>query len=260
MPDKQTPGISNVPKGDWPKAIEDGANLGDYLAPGSPAHKRVLAYLLSRLRLSERKMSEFYPRWNYQEKRIQGYIKRDTYEAMLKAQNDDGEAPSVVSVSIPYSYATVATIVTYLTQVFVGRRPIFNVKGGKGNSTGAAAGMEIILQYQADHEFIIKTIIQSLFDGQVYGMSAIKVLWKDERAMRTVWKAPAADVLAQIDPNAPQPSAAKVRTREEHTVYSGNNISGIDPFLFFPDPRVRSPSVLPVVSSCSGGTSVEFMS
>ena len=70
--DSQSPdGLGSRPKEEWPVAPPEGIPAIELLKPGSEIHKRVLTYLLDRLNSSERKMSSFYARWEYNEKRMQ---------------------------------------------------------------------------------------------------------------------------------------------------------------------------------------------
>ena len=87
----------------------------DRLKPGSDLHSKVLTYLTDRLRFSQRNMRRFYERWRENERRTQGYIDLRSAEQVLKEQTDKGRPANPVSITIPYNYATLATITTYLT-------------------------------------------------------------------------------------------------------------------------------------------------
>jgi len=205
----------------------------DRLVPQSELHNKVLQYLLRRLNYSERTMTQFYSRWNASERKIQAYISLPDYEAQLKEMNKTGTPPSAVSITVPYSYATIWTIVTYLVHTFCGQKPIFQVSTYKEESIQASQYMETVLQYNADHTRLILRLIQWFLDAEVYGVGITRCLWDEEKANRTVWT-------PQPMAGAAMPGGASglLKQRVEKTVYEGNKVTSIDPFMFFPDPRV----------------------
>lgn len=205
----------------------------DLLIPGSELHQKVLDYLLKRINYSERSMSAFYHRWNASEKRIQAYINLPDYEKQLKEMNATGQPASVISITVPYSYATIWTIVTYLVHTFCGQKPIFQVSAYKAESVEATQYMETVLQFNSDHTKIIRQFIQWFLDGEIYGVGAMRNLWSTEVANRTVWTPQPLGGL--MTPSAP---TQMLRQRTKKTVYEGNKVVPIDPFMFFPDPRV----------------------
>lgn len=204
----------------------------DKLEPGSELHKKVLEYLLARIKLSEDRMAQFYSRWEVNEMKMLAYINLPNYDAALKALSNAGEPPQPVSIVVPYEYATIWTVVTYLMHTFCGRKPIFQVGSYKEESVRSAQFMETVLQYNADHTRLIKHLIQYFLDGCIYGVGIMRVLWSVLYAKRSVWKTQGVlGPIAQIG-EGPQ------RVREEKLVYEGNECQTIDPFMFFPDPRV----------------------
>lgn len=219
------------PDGRWkaPKKADAGtARPIDYLIPGSKEHAKVRDHLIQRLDFSERNMSKFYDRWRYNERRVQAYIDLNDYEKLLKSQNDAGAPPKVVNITVPYMYATIMTIVTYMIHTFCGRKPIFQVGGLSSEAMDKAPNMEAVLQYNADHTRLVRHIYQWLLDQEIYGAGILLTMWSKEKARRTIWK------------QQPGIGGAPMWTpsRGTRTVYEGNMVRSIDPFMFFPDPRV----------------------
>lgn len=206
----------------------------DELTPGSDKHNKVLSYLTDRLNYSERSMTQFYSRWNASEKKIQAYINLPNYEQQLAEMNKTGAPPQVTDIIVPYSYATIWTIVTYLVHTFCGQKPIFQVSAYKAEAVEPAQYMETLLQYNADHTRLILQFIQWFLDAETYGVGAIRCLWDIEKAKRTIWTPQAQGGL--ILPSAGP--GTMMRQRIDKTVYEGNKCASIDPFQFFPDPRV----------------------
>jgi len=215
------PGLGNESEREWPKVTQKDLEERpiDRLTPGSILHDKVLNYLMDRLEMSERKMNQFYPRWRVNERNVQAYVDLEEYEAILDADNKDGKPRKAVSMVFPYSFATIMTIVTYLMHTFAGRKPMFQLGSYRGDAAGAARNMELILQYNADHSRLIRHLYQFLLDGEIYGLGVLRTEWADKKARRTVWK-------------------NGQKFREERTVYQGNLAASVDPFMFFPDPRV----------------------
>lgn len=206
----------------------------DKLSPNSELHRKVLKKLTDRLDASERKMSNFYARWRLNEKKMQAYVDLPQYEQLLKnlsARN--AEPPPVITITVPYTFATIWTIVTYLAHTFTGQKPIFQVSTNKAEMTQAAENMEIVLQYNSDHTRLIKELFQYFLDGEMYGVGVIRTLWKVEKKNRTIWQPqPMGGLLIPDSPHV------KMKTRVKRTVYEGNACKSQDPFMFFPDPRV----------------------
>jgi hypothetical protein len=206
----------------------------DLLRPNSELHRLVLQKLRDRLQMSERKMTNFYGRWRLGEKKMQAYIDLPDYEKLLKQlATTNAEPPPLVSLTVPYTFATIWTIVTYLAQTFTGRKPMFTVGSNRSDMVKAAEMMEIKLQYDADHIRLIKSLFQFFLDGEMYGVGIIRTLWKVDQKFRTVF----ADtpVGGQLMPDTP---STRIRQREKRVVYEGNDCRPVDPFMFFPDPRV----------------------
>ena len=227
---KMSSGLANTPTAEYPKVGKKAQDLTPIQRLANPeTHARVKDYLCARIKMSETEMNKFKPRWQVNEKKYQAYVTLPKYEEALKQMNDTGAPPKVVSVVIPYTFATVSTIVTYLIHTFAGRKPMFQVGAPKAASAGSARNMELVLQYNADHTRLIKHLFQFLLDGQQYGVSIMRCQWQREERIRTIWKS---------QPVAGYSTPQKVKLREKAVTYEGNDVCSIDPYMFYPDPRV----------------------
>ena len=227
-----TPGLSNEPRSEWPKAPDPGTKPIDLLRPHSELHQKVIEYLDRRLDLSERKMSDFYARWRVNEMKLQGYITLPDYEKLLKEMNDKGKAPQATAMIIPYSFATHQTFVTYLTQVFCGRKPMFQISSYKKENIEAAQRIETLTQYNVDKTRMIKWIYQHVSDALAYGIGVLRSRWVREVALRTTRAPMPSGTAIGMASDGPVPQ------RKPTVVYAGNMVESQDPFMFFPDPRV----------------------
>lgn len=204
-----------------------------WLAPNTDQHAYVLSYLNQRIEESEQSMSNFYDRWQVNEKKHQAYISLNDYEKLLENLNKKGNTPQVISVQVPYSFATTSTINTYLLQTFAGRKPIFQVDALDPAKIDGAKNMEHILQYNADHTRLVRNLNRFLQDTQVYGVGILKTSWNNERVKRTQTSS-----FEQYNFFNTLLGKKNVRQKVEKLTYSGNEVESIDPFMFFPDPRV----------------------
>ncbi len=196
-------------------------------------HKRVLNYVMDRIKQSEQAMSQFYARWSVNEKKHQAYINLEDFEKKLKELNKKGDPPKLVNVTVPYNFATTSTINTYVMHSFCGRQPIFQVSANKEKYVEAAAAMETVFQYNIQHTRFIKYFYQFVNDAEIYGVGILRTRWKKEKKLRTVWRDVPVKMLG-----IGTGETKKERTREERITYDGNDISSVDPYMFFPDPRV----------------------
>ncbi len=235
---EQTAGLGAIPQEDWIKFPASGVEKLpiELLHPKKQKlrHDTVLKYLKDRIAYSERKMATFYARWGINEMKLQAYISLKDQDALLKERvNNKGMPPAAVKIMVPSTWAAVSTISTYLLHTFCGRRPIFQVAAYQGQAAQAAQAMEAYLQYNADHIRLTRQINQHIWDGQTYGVGIFRTAWKTEKAMRTTVSKAAPRLEMGL-----QTEGELTRTRELRTVFQGTDVLSIDPYCFFPDPRV----------------------
>ena len=206
--------------------------LVNEIRPGSDTHTKLLTLVRNRLRMSENKMSKFYGRWRVNEQRVQAYVSLPDYEALIKKMNTEKAAPAKpISIVVPYVNSAVMTIATYLLHTFAGQKPIFQLSTTNARFTDNARNMEIKLQYDCDHIRIINVFWQLFVDAQIYGCAPVRVGWLKKQQNRTMKReSTGVGMLEGALAGAP-------RMRQLTTVYEGNEVTSIDPFMFFPDPR-----------------------
>lgn len=196
----------------------------DRLKPGSEQHQRVLDNLVKRLDYSERHMQAFYHRWAVNEQKAQAYIHLEDHEQMLKDMSDRGEAPQPTMIVVPFTWAAISTIVTFLVAVFLNRRPHFELGSNSAEGVTNTKHMETVLQYNCDHTRMVRRLYQKFMDICIYGLGAVSTKWCVKTAVRTV--------------RIKHPGGQLESKKEQRKVYQGNEVANIDPYNFFPDPRV----------------------
>ncbi len=216
-----------------PAMIKPNEQPIDFLRPNSEQHAFVLQYLVERLESSERAMSAFHSRWRVNEGKYQAYIHLNDYEKILEEENKKHKAPQVISIHVPYTFATITTINTYMLQTFCGRNPYMQVSAMNPAFTKNAQTMQQVLQYNLDHSRFVRHFNRFGQDQQVYGMGVFINKWCNKREKRTqAQRYSAYNLFGMLS------RSGWSRQRMEKLVYSGNETESVDPFMFFPDPRV----------------------
>jgi hypothetical protein len=221
-------------------AKPDDVEAVDWLAPQTKQHEFVLQYLKDRIRFSEQKMSNFHSRWRKNELMLQAYVSLQDFDKIMKDVDSNREAPELaegpVAINVPFAWATVNTIVTYLLHMFAGRRPIFQVGSYRSEQVNRSKNMEMYLQYNADVVKFIRSLYFFLMDGETYGLAIMRTMWKREIKSRIIQVPPHPDVamIAQAQGLQPQPQSQS----QDYVSFEGNSCTNVDPFMFFPDPRV----------------------
>lgn len=216
-----------------PARMREGENPIDFLRPNTDIHAFVLNYLVERIETSERAMSNFHARWRVNEAKYQAYISYNDYEKVLESMNKASKAPQVISIQVPYSFATVTTINTYMLQTFCGRNPIMQISANNPAHTKNAKTMQQVMQYNLDHSKFVRHFNRFGQDQQVYGVGVFVNKWCNQREKRTqALPYKNFNILGMLS------KTGMSRQRLEKLVYSGNDMETIDPFMFFPDPRV----------------------
>ena len=198
--------------------------LKSFISPESPTHAKLVQKIQASLRLSQSAMSPFYERWQKREQQFQAYVPEQTLKVLSKEPVAKVQKLPA-TVVVPYAFSTIRTIVTYLQAVFLGRRPIFTVTPYSGTRLESAEALENLLQFNADYSRIIKPFTQWLYAGEIYGLGILKNSFETQTKETTT----------QLqDPITGQP----LTTRTAKIIYQGNTTENVDPFMFFPDPRV----------------------
>ena len=117
----------------------EGANLD----PASQVHSRILTKISQLAEESYRVMSKRFSVWNETDNTLKVYIPLDDYEKKLK-QADPRRPTSIV---VPYSYATMETILAYMTRAFL-NDSVFQYEGYGPEDTIPAKLLELTVNQQ----------------------------------------------------------------------------------------------------------------
>lgn len=190
------------------------------LRPDSDLHREVLQKLNAMLKFSKDEMKRHYARWNFGEQRIQAYTCATDYQQVMESLNQqDAKAPEPLNVIVPYSYATLHAAATFIASVLLGRKPLFPLLATRGTESERARRMEQALQANLDYSRGQEALWQFIWDSLIYGFGVVRIGWEERFGPSIRW------VNGQ-------------REQVDTMQFAGNVITCIDPYGFYPDPRV----------------------
>ena len=203
------------------------ANLD--LRPQSQAHQKLVTELFTRAQESSNEMSKRYPSWKKVDQTLTAYVRLDDSEKAIQ-EKDDRKPLSIV---VPYSYATLETILTYFVSAFL-ESPIFRYEGHGPNDVIGAILLEKVIEQQTMN-FKVALNLHTMFrDSLSYGMGVVTPTWD----VKWGWKAVLQDsgFLSRLMERFI--STGKRIERQEAILYEGNRLKNIDPYSYLPDPNV----------------------
>jgi hypothetical protein len=169
---------------------------------------------------------------------IQHQIYIDTKAADLlredaERKHNRSEGFQYVDVYVPYSYAILMSMHTYLCSVFLSRNPVLQYMGRHGEPEQNVQAIEALMDYQTNIGGHLPNYYVWLMDAAKYGLGVLWQYWsKDEIATaRFVDKPITVNGIAFE-------KTEKVREVIRVTGYEGNRTFNVRPADYLPDPRV----------------------
>lgn len=200
------------------------------LRPGSQLHKSLLEKLNNRAKESSEEMSKRHSSWQSVDKSLTAYVKTDNYEKMVK-QKDERKPVSIV---IPYSYATLETLLTYFTAAFL-EDPIFKYEGQSPNSVVAAFLMQKVVGNHCNTFKVGLNLHTQFRDCFAYGLGAAAPTWEKKYGFKTIMQPQGflSQVMGKfINLKPPE------RVQQSTLLAEGSALKNIDPYLLLLDPNV----------------------
>ena len=199
------------------------------LRPGSPAHAKLVTAIYTRAQESSNEMSKRYASWKKVDETLTAYIDLTEDEQVVKS-NDDRKPVSIV---VPYSYATLETILTYFVMAFL-EDPIFRYSGhGPEDMMGAILLEKVIEQHTANFKAGLN--LHTMFrDSLSYGIGVVTPSWDKKWGWKSTVEE---DGFMSVLLSRFIKQGVK-RGREETVLFEGNKLTNVDPYLFLPDPNV----------------------
>jgi len=202
---------TSVTQVDYKYNYPDGLNL----KPGSELHESIVKNIYDYAQASYDVMKRRHPYWKKLDHTLTAYITLDEKERLEKEK--DSRKP--VSVVVPYSYATLETILTYFVSVFL-ESPIFRYDGFTSEDKIGSIMLEKIIELQCIRNKVGLALHTQLRDSLIYGFGASSPSWDIKHGKVT-----------KMSPEG-------VKFREASVLFEGNTLSNIEPYLYLPDPSV----------------------
>lgn len=200
--------------------------IGVDLKPGSAVHEKLKQEIFNAANESYRVMQQRFYSWNQIDQSLTAYISAD--DAEEKVQEDDGRKP--ISIVVPYSYATMETILTYLVAAFL-QDPIFRYEGVGPEDVVGAMLLELAVGLQCNRAKVGLQLHTMLRDSLAYGIGVVTPSWFEEYGLRE--KVVDEPKFSLFGLNV---GSNKVRKTVEELIFEGNVLDNIDPYRYLPDP------------------------
>lgn len=198
----------------------------------SPEHRMILEAVRQRRKMSYDGMSTRYSAWSEMEERFRAYIKPTEGDEKREQLKKEGKTQYVTLV-VPYDYAILLTLHTYISSVFLARNPIFQYDARHGETSAQVDAVEAVINYQQTvGEWLVPLYIW-LMDGPKYGLGIIGNHWCDESVVTTE---STREPLTYFGINTGR--TRDVRRTIRIPGYSGHRLYNVRPQDWFPDPRV----------------------
>ena len=199
------------------------------LTPGSPLHAAILTKLNQKIQDSSREISKRYKSWKQIDQTLTAYIPAD--EAEKKVKDADNRKP--ISIVIPYSFATLETLLTYLVAAFLDD-PIFKYEGMSPEDKFGSIMMEKIIETQSRRSKMAMYLHTTFRDGWAYGIGAAAPYWDKVYGKRTrmVDKGFLSAMFGKWI------NTGQRKESQDAILYEGNAIRNIDPYHLLLDPNV----------------------
>jgi hypothetical protein len=198
------------------------------IKPGSPLSDKILEEVRRRVRFSERSFSTRRLQWRKAEDEIIAYLPESAADNRRRFQRENQGVPKYTTIKVPYTYAVVMALHTYVCSVFLSRTPIFQFDGRHGEGQQSVLAVEALHDYQVRVGRMLPVLYSWFYDAARYGVGIISLYWT-EKVRR------ASEIQFTVDEFGNE-------TKEQVTIeipgYSGNEICNIQPRDWLPDPRL----------------------
>ncbi len=197
--------------------------------PGSPLHISILSRLNNMIQDSSAEISKRHKSWKKIDRTMTAYITAD--DAEKKVQENDERKP--ISIVVPYSFATLETLLTYLVVAFLDY-PIFRYEGSSPEDKFGAILLEKVVEAQSRRAKMALALHTTFRDGWSYGIGVAAPYWDKILGKKT--RVVEAGFLSAIF--GKWMSTGKKRESKDAVLYEGNMLKNIDPYSYLPDPNV----------------------
>ena len=209
------------------------------LKPGSLQHEKLKNEVLKRANASATVARSRHDEWRSIDASLRAYVNPDkvkekSNKAKKGSRFDPSEGESMPSVVMPVSFATLETLLTYMTTTFL-QDPIFRYKGTNPSSMAGAQILERVIANHCRRSSVGLNLHTQWRDAFAYGIGIVSPSW-----VRRYGKRPRKRELGTRDSisNLFIVEQEELDVEEDKLIYEGNKLVNIDPYTFLPDPNV----------------------
>lgn len=202
--------------------------LEDEILPNSPLHEKILEEVRRRVRFSERSFSNRRVQWRKAEDEIIAYIPESLADGRRRFQREQQGVPKYTTIKIPYTYAVVMALHTYICSVFLSRTPIFQFDGRHGEGQQQVLAVEALHDYQVRVGRMLPALYSWFYDASRYGVGIVSLYWAENVRRATEIQFVSDEMGNQV----------KEQVTIEIPGYQGNELMNIQPRDWLPDPRL----------------------
>jgi hypothetical protein len=200
------------------------------LTPGSATHTDLLTKIMQRVQESSAEISKRHKSWKAIDQTLTTYMPTDEAEDLVK-ENDSRKPISMV---IPYSFATLETLLTYFVAAFLDD-PIFKYTGTSPEDRIGTILLEKVISVQAHRSKMALALHTTFRDCWGYGLGASAPIWEKRYGKKTVLQDTGfmSAIFGKFIGTGGQKKGS-----QDTVLYEGNSLRNIDPYLYLPDPNV----------------------
>jgi hypothetical protein len=200
---------------------------------GSGFHSALLTKLNARLEMSKKKVEERYDAWDQTDEYCRLFVDLSRYAKRGDGSLDTSkkEQPVARSIVVPFSYGVLDVYLTQLLSLFGSRDPLIQVEGRGPEDVQKAKILEVMTAYDLQEMQALSILHSFCQDAIKYGLGVIYDVW-DERPGWVYGQYPDGIIgqLMKLFGKEPPPAFG--------ILAEFCRWINVDPFLFYPDPRV----------------------
>lgn len=222
-------------KYDYPEGLD--------LKPGGELHNKLIGWLLERANNSKAVLSTRKNSWRDIDRNLRVFMRpsrnNESVGAVLTGRVDQKASNSTTEreLILPYSYATMEALLTYLSVAFF-QEPMFPYTGVGPDDVMGAQLLELVVQQQVERNNVGLALHTQIRDSLAYGIGVTHPYWKRVRGKLKPPAAPVMDLQGAMEARQ-----AMLNGGTTGTLYEGNALENIDPYNYFPDPNVAAQDI-----------------
>jgi len=204
-------------------------NLTLKIPKESNLHRKIITKLDSRIKFAEQGNIKRREKWTRAEELTLAYLPESEADRLRRADREDKGNPTYTTIQIPYTYAQLMSVHTYISSVFFARSPVHQFSGLHGEGEQQVQAVEALLNYQVVVGEMLAPYYIWIYDVLKYGYGVLGEYW-DKQTLQ------AGQITEVEDPETGR--VQKVEVIKEFVGYEGNRVCNISPYDFWTDPRV----------------------